>query len=120
MEILVSFSILALSLGVLLGVFSSNVRLATVSEEYSKAVLLAESQLAEATAGKIEEGQNRGSLNEQFQWTVNISSYEPGFDDVEIDSLSVTPYQIEVKVEWGGDERPRAVTLTTLRLRVKS
>ncbi len=120
LEILVAFSILALSLGILLRVFSGNVQLAGVSDDYSTAVLLAESQLAEATAITLEEGESIGEFDDRFVWVTSISLYDPGLEELDLDSLSVSPYRIQVKVAWGAGDSPRSITLTTLRLQSKS
>lgn len=119
LEILVAFSILALSLGILLRVFSSNLQLTAVSDDYTKAVLLAESQLAEATADALEEGESQGTFGDHFRWTVSIQPYDPGLEELDIETLPVTPYQVRVRVEWGSETRPRSLTLTTLRLLAK-
>lgn len=120
LEILVAFSILALSLGVLLRVFSTNVRLAAVSDDYAKAVLVAESVLAEATADTLEEGESSGNYGEHFQWTVSIKPFDPELEELDIDILPVQLYQIQVRVEWGSEQNPRNVTLMTLRLQSKT
>lgn len=116
LEILVAFSILALSLGVLLRVFSKNVELTAVSDDYTKAVLLAESQLADATAGELEEGDKQGVFADRYRWAISINEYNPEFEDFELDNLPFVPYQIKVNVEWDEGENPRFVELTTLRI----
>ena len=120
LEILVAFSILALSLGVLLRVFAGNVQLAAVSGDYTNAMLLAESQLAEVTATTLEEGEAIGKFGDRFVWITSIRLYDPGLPELDIDTLSVSPYLIQVKVAWGAGDSPRFITLTTLRLQTKS
>jgi general secretion pathway protein I len=46
LEILVAFAILALSIGVLLNIFSRGLRTAIVAEEYQQALAIAEAQMA--------------------------------------------------------------------------
>lgn len=120
LEILVAFSILALSLGVLLRVFAGNVQLAAVSDDYTHAILLAESRLAEVTATTLGQGEAIGKFGDRFLWVTSISLYDPGLEELDLDALSDSPYRIQVKVAWGAGDSPRSITLTTLRLQTKS
>lgn len=112
LEILVAFSILAISLGILLQIFSSGIQLASTGEHYSRALLLAESTLA--TIGKTQEtevGENSGRVNDFYDWTVNIQLYEEEDLDFERGRLQFSVYHVQVLVRWEN----RAVVLETLR-----
>ena len=109
---------MALALGVLLRVFSSGTQLAVVSDEYTHAVLLAESQLA--TVGmeeSLEQGEETGTFEDRYRWTISVQPYEQQEqDEIDLNVFSLTPYQVQVNVEWGEAGQQRSVELTTLRL----
>lgn len=122
LEILVAFSILALSLGVLMQIFSGSLRNADTTRDQAQAVTLAQSLLASAgVEGPLAAGETSGVVADKFRWTLRASPFarEPGTEE----SASVrTPvlldlWEVSVKVAWGGESvgAERAVTLNTLR-----
>lgn len=121
-EILVSFTILALVLGAVLGALSSGMRAVTGSEAYTRAVLLARSKLEAVRAeGGVEIGETTGALDDEsgqdgrYRWRLTVRPYD---DEPEIDfsRLPVEPLAIDVEVSWEEDGAPRSVALTTLHL----
>ena len=117
LEILVAFSILALSLGVLLNIFSGGVRRAAVSDEYQQAVTIAESKLATAgTEEELREGEIDGVIGDKYHWSLRAALFYDVDEGIEEDTLPVEPYQITVTVEWAAGKQDRYIELTTLRL----
>jgi len=117
LEILVAFSILALSLGVLLNIFSGGVRRAAISEEYQRAISIAESKLA--TAGievELQEGEIQGVVEDKYHWSLNSQLFIAEDEGLEEESLPVEPYQVTITVEWAAGKEDRQIELTTLRL----
>lgn len=117
LEILVAFSILALSLGVLLSIFSGGVRRAAISEEYQRAVSIAESKLA--TAGvevELQEGEMEGVIEDKYHWSLSSQLFTVEDEGLEEESLPVEPYQVTITVEWAAGKEGRQIELTTLRL----
>ncbi len=113
LEILVAFSILSLSLGVILQIFGKGINLAATSSSYSQAVLVAESVMA--TVGVVEplqEGENSGQTDGLYNWSVEIFPYELEDSEVELENLPFTVYQVQVNVIWEN----RSVSLKTLRI----
>ena len=119
LEILVAFSILALSLGVLLNIFSTGLRSAMISDEYIHAVAIAESLLAKAgIESTLEQGESHGIEEDKYSWNIHI---EPYADDViDLEKGRITPYRITVTVDWKELEEERSIVLNTLRLAKKS
>lgn len=119
LEILVAFSILALSLGVLLNIFSTGLRSAMISDEYIHAVAIAESLLAKAgIESTLEQGESHGIEEDKYSWNIHI---EPYADDViDLEKGRITPYRITVTVDWKEVEEERSIVLNTLRLAKKS
>jgi len=122
LEILVAFSILALSLGILLNIFSSGIRTAMTAEEYSEAVQIAQSLLASTSLeNALQAGETQGVEYEKYNWSVLTQLYESGPDAGEQQAQAARLYQIIVSVSWGGDSlsEPRTVELNTLRFAAK-
>ena len=115
LEVLVAFSILALCLGVLLRIFGGNGRLAGMADEHSRAVVLAESMLADAGVEKpLQLGLTTGSIDERFDWAMRVTPFVPAGEP--LPELPFKPYWVEVSVEWGENGELHAFILRTLRL----
>ena len=127
LEMLVAFTILAFSLVVILRIFASGINTAVTAEEYTAAVQIAESIMAETGVVKaLQEGIIQGVEQQKYGWEVDTRLYESGFenqpratsdDDDEEDYEAPKLYQITVIVSWGDDDfQGREVKLQTLRL----
>ncbi|UTW12181.1 type IV pilus modification PilV family protein [Marinobacterium rhizophilum] len=116
LEVLVAFVILALSLGVILQIFSLTMRTTDSASARQQALLLAESRLAELSAlNELRPGPDGGRIDERFDWTSRIERFEFPDQDLALDTLQV-PYKIDVTVHWDGNQQ---LSLTTLRLVVE-
>jgi len=117
LEILVAFSILAISLGILLKIFSSGVNTAMIAEDYTVATQIAESLMAKTG---IEEplavGESSGTEVEKYHWRVSVEN-SSNLADVEEeieDDLSLLA--VRVTVQWGDEGRnQRTVELNTVK-----
>jgi len=114
LEILVAFTIMAISLSILLNIFSSGVNTAVIAEDYIVATQIAESLMAKTG---VEEplviGQSTGTEDDKYQWQVLVeNSLNPDLDDdSEIELLAV-----QVIVSWGDDlANARTVELNTVK-----
>ncbi len=117
LEILIAFSIAALSLGILLNIFSSGLRRTLVAEEYQQAVVIAQAKLAAADV-ELEAGTEQGTeYEDKYSWQRKIELFL--IDGVESDKLSVELYRITVYVEWTEGHNSRQFELTTLKLAKK-
>ena len=120
LEILIAFSILALSLGILLKIFSAGVNTAVVAEDYTAAVQIAESLMAKTgVETPLQVGQKSGVVNEKYHWLVVVSPFV--FNPENNDATAVTAILLKVKVtvSWDDDNihsDERRVELTTLKL----
>ena len=114
LEVLVAFSILALSLGVLMQLFSGSMRNTLVGDSYSKAVDLAESTLALAgTEIPLEPGIQAGE-EKGLRWELSIQPYVP--EGLLAPPQDIEAFHVSVRVEWDGSGNGRSVSLDTLRL----
>ncbi|NOQ64657.1 MAG: prepilin-type N-terminal cleavage/methylation domain-containing protein [Methyloprofundus sp.] len=120
LEILIAFSILAFSLGILLNIFSGGLRRTIVSEEYQQAVIIAQSKLAAAgVETALEEAKGHGKVQDKYTWSVQVQAYDDGKMGVDADGSSLEAFQVTVKVQWAEGKTERIVELTTLRLAAK-
>ena len=114
LEVLVAFAILALSLGVLMQLFSGGVRNTLVSDGYSRAVELAESTLALAgTEIPLETG-SHGGEEKGLSWQLDIQPWLP--EELLAPPENIEAFHVSVRVTWSDSDRDRSVTLDTLRL----
>lgn len=116
LEVLVAFSILAASLGVLLPVFQGGLRSTSIARDYNHALILAEAKLAEiAVTDFLNQQSNEGDFDDRFRWYSAIDEYATAESPSAIGALRAA-YSISVTVSWGDTPRTRSVVLTTLRL----
>lgn len=119
LEILVAFSVLALSLGVLLNIFSTALRGVGIGEEYSKAALLMDSRLA-ALGSEIplESGSQSGSEGDgegqEYRWLITISPFGEVDQFQALGELEL--FQVDVEVAWDASGAQRRIAVSTLRL----
>ncbi len=118
LEILIAFSILALSLGILLKIFSTGVNTAIVAEDYTAAVQIAESLLAKTgVETALQTGQASGLENEKYHWLVEVSPFAFNSEKVDTTAITVALSKVKVTVSWGDNNtNDRQVELSTLKL----
>lgn len=123
LEILIAFSILALSLGILLKIFSGGVNTAIVAEDYTIAVQIAESIISKTgSVIPLKGHQSSGDENKKYHWELVISPYTLAGESFDPKSVPVELFKVQVTVVWGegegaGDDRQ--IQLSTLKLAAK-
>ena len=122
LEILIAFSIMALSLGILLKIFSSGVNSAAVAEDYTVAVQVAEGLMARVgTEMPLVATDESGMINDKYEWLLTITPYIFNTDDAELTPNLVELYKVKVLVRWNiRNTQHRQIELTTLKLSIKS
>src|SRR5262249_37295850 len=97
---------------------------ASVAEDYSRALLIAETHIATlGVDSALREGSDSGAEGDgRFNWTVTVAPYvapaaapAPGMDAATV-TLSTRLVHGGASVAGGESEAKRSVTLTTLRL----
>ena len=116
LEVLVSMAILALAFGVILQILGDSARKVSRTDEYRQALMIAESQLAMATA--IRDPRTvplSGSIDDKYHWSV---SFEPTTEyDVAAVRNLYAPLITTVTVQWdSAGARRTGVELSTVRL----
>jgi len=122
-EVLAAFVILALVATALFRLFSGSLRNASAAEEWSRALLLAESQLdVAASAQPLKETTDRGSdASGRIQWETRVVPYSPPDTNPDLeraaDMLGTRLYRVTTDVKFPGVVNgERALSLTTIKL----
>jgi general secretion pathway protein I len=119
LEVLVAFAILAVSLGVLMQIFSRASTTAMATAQYSRAASVAESRLAAVgSAIPLEEGTVSGDPEDGLAWELSIIPIDLlGMDRGLLSAEPpATAYRVTVTTLWRDAGRVRRLTLSTLRL----
>ncbi len=114
LEVVVAFAILALSLGLLIQVFSQAMNTTVLSGTYSRAATLAEARLNSVGVEiDLEPGTHSGEPEDGLGWQVSIEPYDPGELPWE---PALEPLLVTAVVFWDDARGRRQVSLSTLRL----
>ena len=118
LEILIAFSILAISLGILLKIFSAGINTAVVAEDYTAAVQIAESLMAKTgLESPLQAGEDSGTENDKYEWQVLVTPYLFNPDNIDEMSITTTLFKVKVVVNWDIEKtKRRQIELTTLKL----
>lgn len=123
LEILIAFSILAISLGILLKIFSTGVTTARIADDYTNAAQIANNLLAKTgieTPLKVTE--TLGIENDIYHWKVRINPKTFVSSELNLQDLPVELFEVNVQVWWGDDVKTddRVLELSTLKMAAKS
>jgi general secretion pathway protein I len=117
LEILVSFAIIAITLTIVMQLFSGSLRSGALSRSYGEAALLADRKMNETLEDSEvpnEEGfSESGQFGDGHSWEVVVTPYEEFTPEEE--SFPLQLYRIEVTVRWGNGEHERHITLSTIK-----
>jgi general secretion pathway protein I len=123
LEVLVAFVILALVGTTLSRLYSQSLRNAGSAEEWSRAVLVAEGQLAAAASVvPLRDGSNAGSADDgRIQWTTRVEPYVAPNTSPDLLNASAqlpsTLLRVSVDVSFPGDSgAARSIALSTVKL----
>jgi general secretion pathway protein I len=106
-EVLVSFIVLSMALGVIMSILSVSMRTSRTADADQYALMLAESKLAELVATpELSVGRSDGEFTEPYRWEAIIEPWEFP-DQVPGTIYPFMPYRIEVSIFWGDHERQR-------------
>ena len=115
LEVLVAFTILAITLGVLTQVFSRALHTAALSGSYGRATALAEAGIGLVGLDiPLEPGSRAGETEDGLQWQVLVTELPLG--DLLPGEPPLPAYVITSEVAWETARGTRRVSLSTLRL----
>ena len=119
LEMIIAFSILAVSLGILLRIFSSGITTAQVADDYTNAVQIANNLLAKTGVEKpLKLGEELGEENDFYHWRVRVSQKTFVSPELDLRGLPVELFNVNVLVWWGDDAKTddRVLELNTVKL----
>jgi general secretion pathway protein I len=117
LEILVAFSILAVSLTILLNIFASGLNATSTAEDYTLAVQIAESLMAKTgVETPLQISQTSGIVHNKYRWQITIQPFVFSSEPIN-PPPPVNFFKVKVLVTWGDNEtRSRQIKLVTLKL----
>ena len=118
-EVVVAFVLLTLVLSVGFQVFSTGMARAAELDARSRALDIAQSQIAAAgTVAQLQEGQAQGDSDDRrFHWTTTITPTDEGQDPKMPTQGAWILWRVETHVDWTtATGRPQQVALATLTL----
>jgi general secretion pathway protein I len=118
-EIVVAFVLLTLVLATSYQIFTAGLQRAGDLEDYSRALEIAQTQLANASLGEtFEEGQVSGQSDDQrFQWTLTTAAYDDGTDPAKRVLQAQYGVLIAVRVTWrNGMDLEKSLDLATITI----
>jgi general secretion pathway protein I len=112
LEVIVAFSLLAVTVTVILQLFSSNLRVLSTSEDYISAVVQAEAKMRQVLdEDDITEGTSSETTPEGYRVETTVSKvYERRTRDLPFEVL-----EIGVKLSWKSLLAERSMTLRTMK-----
>jgi general secretion pathway protein I len=123
LEVLVAFVVLALVATALFRLFSGALANGGAADEYSRAVLVAQSRLTQlAVEAPLREDAQQGTTPDgRYAWETRVERYAPTDSSPEVERmgefLQTRLYHLVVTVTWPSDSgRSRSYTLSTVRL----
>jgi general secretion pathway protein I len=126
LEVLVAFVILALVGTVLFRLLGASLNNAGLADEYSRAVLYAESRLTAATVeARLREGSDQGASEDgRYAWSTKVEPYSPpGMTADQERMAQMLPtrlWRLTVTVTWPTDiGGQRTLALSTVRMAMK-
>jgi len=109
METLVAMMLLAISLVVILQLFSGGLKSGKIADDYARAVFHARDKMEEfLLIDDFEEGTFEGTFDENYSWRVDIKLVETEDEDEDEEKNSLVDlYHVDVLVFWlvGGQEK---------------
>lgn len=113
-EILVAFSIAAVSLTVIFQIYAKGTTAAILGEEYAQAIAIAESRLAEAGGASGANAQELSGIeNEKYNWRIQIDDFIPPEPSDFEEKLRLI--NVSVEVSWQAREKQRVINLHSLK-----
>lgn len=110
-EVLVAFTVLALSLGALTQLYSGGFKNLALADQSYSAVRLAKNLLAEVGITKpLSVGETTGTTNGGLHWKIFISPFFNGASNK--NASRVSTFDVLVTVSWGPGSRKKARSLS--------
>jgi len=114
-EILVAISILAISLVVILQLFSGGLKSSRLSDEYTRGIFHAREKMGEILLSKdLSEGETEGEFADLFRWKCLVERIESGEENEE--KLPFNMFNIKVDIIWNVGDREKRFQVSTMKV----
>ena len=122
-EIMIAFVIMAISLTVVIRVFSTGLRAVIETENYNIAVQIAESLMARVGEDiSLDSGRLEGEINEKYYWIISIDPMLIDYKQLMIDdanSSSIQFKKVKIQISWLENKINSRVTLDQIKQYIK-
>jgi general secretion pathway protein I len=124
LEVMLAVAIAAIGIVSLLELFGGSMRLARISAEQTRAVVLASSLMDQALwRAELPERDFTGEEGD-YRWSITIKAVDPQLASTEDEPLQDISddyelYEVSVLVQWGNSDPPKAITLKSERVMEK-
>ena len=115
LEILVAFSILSMTLGVIYQIFSRGSQHIILADEYAKASIIAQSKLAIVGLDTSHSsGETKGIIDKKYRWSVSM---RPFIEYERSDStIDLQLYAANTRISWNSLGKEHVLEINTLKL----
>ena len=114
-EILVAISILAISLVVILQLFSGGLKSSRLSDEYTRGIFHAREKMGEVLLSKeVSAGETEGEFSDSFRWKCQIELIESVEEDEE--KLPFNMFNIKVDIVWDVGDKEKRFQVSTIKI----
>ena len=114
-EVLVAFSITAVTLGLLFQIYAKGMTAAILAEEYAEALAIAESKLAGVSVNDAVPGYDlQGTTQADYDWELRLEDYLDNNRETD-PSSPFSLVSVDVNVSWHSQGRLHRVDLQTLK-----
>ncbi|MEK6527784.1 MAG: prepilin-type N-terminal cleavage/methylation domain-containing protein [Nitrospirota bacterium] len=111
-EVMVAMAIMAISLVVVMQLFSASLKISRLSGDYTRAIVHAKGKMEELS---IKPGQGTGVFEDGFKWESEVQPYEDIKEELE--TLDVNLLKIKVKIIWSGkSNKQESIEMASLRI----
>ena len=115
LEVLVAFAILSISLGILYQAMGNSLRNLALSDQYTQAMMIAESKLAEmGSKTPLTSATDSGEEEPGYAWRVTVEPFAAG--DSGTNPPDFEAFHVHVEVSWQEGRKSRVYVLDSLRL----
>ncbi len=122
-ETLVAMMLLAISLVIILQLFSGGLKSEKIADDYTRAIFHARAKIEEILLMKdSNESSREGEFEDGYKWRVDITQVEMEESETEEEMLPLplNLVNVEVTVSWPSGEKDRNFSLTTLMVAEES
>ncbi len=114
-EVLVAFSVTAVSLGIVFQIYAKGATATVLAGEYAQALAIAESKLAGVAVFRAIDGlEIQGRELKKYDWEIRVQDYTNDEQDEDLSPL-YTLMSVEVNVSWRSRGKLHRVELQTLK-----